>query len=104
MKQPRRWAMTPAALLMAVSLAYAPCEGSTRPIPRLVPGDPQPTQEMGEPDIPPNTGPLVCCRVWFSSVLLAKGIRVGVVIVPVAPKCAAGSDLARCTLRPAARP
>jgi len=105
MKDLRRWAMTLAALLMAVSLAYAPCEGSTRPVgPEILPGDPRPTQEMDGPDVPPNPGPLAFCRVWLPSILIVRGIQVDVAIVLGIPKCSAGTRLARCTLRQAARP
>ena len=105
MKDLRRWGVALAALLMAVSLVCAPREGSARSVePRILPGDPRPTQEMGEPDIPPNTGPLTSYRVWLPSVLLARGIRVDVAMVLGVPRCPAGTRLARCTLRPVARP
>jgi hypothetical protein len=104
MKQPRRWAMPLVALLMAASLAYAPCEGSTRPIPRLVSGDPRPTQEMGGPNTPPDPRSLVSCRVWFSSAMLARGFQVDFAIVVGAQKRPAGSQIVRFAPRVTANP
>jgi hypothetical protein len=105
MQQPRRWAMPLAALLMAASLVCVPREGSARLVePRLVPGDPQPTQEMGEPETPPNTGPLASCCVWFSSALFARGLQVDLAIVYRAPMRSWDTRLVRWTPRQAARP
>jgi len=105
MKDLRRWAMTLAALLMAVSLAYAPCEGSTRPVgPEILPGDPRPTQEMGDPDVPTLPGPLVSCRVWLSSALLARGLQVDLAMVSRAPKRSSDTRLVRYAPRVAVNP
>jgi hypothetical protein len=105
MKQRRCGVVSLVALLMIASLAHAPCEGSTRLVDRqLLPGDPRPTQEMGSPDTPPHPGPRASCRVWLSSILLARGIRVDVAMVRGIPKCPAGARSARCTLRPTVRP
>jgi hypothetical protein len=104
-KQRRCGVASLVALLVLASLAHAPCEGSTRLVERrLLPGDPRPTQEMSSPDIPPNTGPRVFCRVWLPSILLARGIQVDVAIVIGIPKCPAGARSARCTLRQTVRP
>ncbi len=55
MKQPRRWAALPTALLMAASLVFAPQEGHAGPVgPGIKLPDP-PTLPMGDPDVP--TGP-----------------------------------------------
>jgi hypothetical protein len=82
MKQRRCGVVSLVALLMIASLAHAPCEGSTRLVDRqLLPGDPRPTQEMGSPNTPPDPRPLVSCRVWLSSALLARGFRVDLTIV-----------------------
>ena len=106
MKQPRRWAVVLAALLMAASLIFAPREGSAGPAGgrSILPGEPRPTPEMGGPEMPPDPGPLVSCRVWLSSVLLARGLQVDLVVVVEAPKSPSGTRLARCTPRPAAKP
>lgn len=105
MKQPRRWAMTLAVMLMAASLAFAPQEGSAGPAGRRdLLKDPPQTQEMGGPEDPPTPGPLISYRVWIPSVLLARGFQVDLAMVLEVPKCPAGTRLARRTLRPAARP
>ena len=80
MKQSRPRATALAALLVAVSLVCATQDGGAKPLPRLVPADPRPTQEMGEPETPPDTGPRVSFRVWLSSVLLAKGVQADLAI------------------------
>ena len=104
MKQSRRRAMPLAVLLMAASLVCVPREGSARPIPRLVPADPQPTQEMGAPDVPPLPGPLISCRVWLSSALFARGLQVDLATVLGFPKCSAGTRLVRYAPRVAVDP
>jgi hypothetical protein len=104
MKQPRRWAMTLAVLLMAASLASEPCEGSTRAMRRLVSGDPRPTQEMDGPDVPVDPGPLVSCRVWLSSALLARGVQVDLAMVSRAPKRSSDTRLVRSAPRVAVDP
>jgi hypothetical protein len=104
MKQPCRWAMTLAAMLMAASLAFAPLEGSAGPAERrVVLKDPTLTQEMGGPEDPANPGPQVSYRALIPSVLLARGFQVDLAMVLRIPRCSAGTGLARRTLRPAAR-
>jgi hypothetical protein len=104
MQQPRRWAMALAAMLMAASLAFAPREGSAGPAGRRdLLKDPPLTQEMGGPEDPPTPGPLISYRVWIPSVLLARGFQFDLAMVLGIPRCSAGTRLARCTLRQAAR-
>jgi len=96
MKQPRRWAVALAALLMAVSLVCASRDGNARAVePRLLPGDPRPTQEMGPPDTPPDGGRLISCRVWLSSVLLARGFQVELAMVARTPERSSDTRLVR---------
>jgi hypothetical protein len=105
MNQPRRWAMPLAALLMTASLVCAPREGSARLVePRLVPGDPLPTQEMGGPDVPPNPGPLMSLRVGLSSALLARGLQVDLAMEARAPKRSLDARLVRFAPRVTANP
>jgi hypothetical protein len=104
-KQPRRWAIVLTALLMAASLVLAPRRGSAGPAgPELILGDPRPTVELGVPEIPPNARPRVTCRIWLSSVLLAKGLQVDFIIAVETPNCRSGARFVRFAPRTAARP
>jgi hypothetical protein len=78
MKQPRRWAVLLTVLVMAASLVFAPRKGSAGPAGgrTIMPGDPRPTPELGEPDTPSGPGGVVIRRPWLYSVLLAKGLLV----------------------------
>ena len=105
MKRPRRWAMPLAAVLMAASLVCTPRQGNARLVePRLVPGDPRPSQEMDGPDVPPLPGPAASCRVWLSSALLARGLQVDLAMVSRAPKRSSDTRLVRYAPRVAVNP
>ncbi len=58
MRQPRRWAAFPIALLMAASLVFAPQEGRAGPAGSriMLPGDPP---MLTDPDVPTNPGPRI---------------------------------------------
>ena len=84
MKQPRRWAVLLAALLLGASLIFAPQTGSAGPAgPMIMPGDPQTLPEIGEPDVPPVG---VCRPVFRLPAIIAivaqtKRVELGVVLV-----------------------
>jgi hypothetical protein len=103
-KQPRRWVVVLAALLMAASLVLAPREGSAGSAgPELMLGDPRPTVELGGPETPPDPGSLVFRRVWLWSVLIARGLQVDLTIVVEAPGPTSSTQVARCAPRTAVR-
>ena len=93
------------ALLIAAGPVFAPREGRAGPARgQYLPGDPRPTQEMGGPEVPPLPGPLVSCRVWLSSVLLARGLQVNLAIMVGAPKRSSDTRLVRYALRTVVNP
>lgn len=104
MKQPRRWVVMLAALLMAASLVFAPREGSAGPAgPEILPGDPRPPVELGVPETPPDAMPMITYRVWISSVLLARGLPADLAGLVGPQTRPPGSQPVRCARRTAAR-
>lgn len=80
-----RWAVVLAALLMAASLVFAPREGRAGPAGgrSILPGEPRPTPEMGEPDVPTTPGPCRGNQTPMSVLLIAKTGRLDLMAVLV---------------------
>jgi hypothetical protein len=58
MKRLHRWAALVIALLIAAGPVFAPREGRAGPARgQYLPGDPRPTAEMGEPEVPVGPSP-----------------------------------------------
>jgi hypothetical protein len=106
MKQPRRWAVLLTALLMAASLVFAPREGSAGAAGgrTIMPGDPRPTPELGTPETPPDTAPVLVYRTWLSAALLSRGICVDIKIPAGHLTRSSSPRLVRITLRRSAKP
>jgi hypothetical protein len=78
MRQPRSWAVALTVLLMTASLVFAPREGSAGPAGgrTIMPGEPRPTQELGEPEVPPLGAYRVVYRLLDSVVLVVRTMRI----------------------------
>ena len=106
MRQARRWTVLLAVLLVAASPIFAPHEGRAGPVGgrSILPMDPRPTPELGEPDTPSDPGPLVSVRLWIPCVLVTRGFLIDVPTQDNAPASLSRMNTARCAPRSAVGP
>jgi hypothetical protein len=82
MKRLHRWAALVIALLIAAGPVFAPREGRAGPARgQYLPGDPRPTAEMGEPEVPPTPCPSRGNQVPMPVLLIARTGRLDLMVV-----------------------